>query len=112
MPDAPDIFKKRPRKIRNTKAWEAMSKKSDDSQEAEFNQAEKVIAKLGGPRAVARLLGIHHGTVYRWMDARWSNGIIPTKPAAKIRRIARANGILLTKEDWMPEARIIKVEED
>lgn len=112
MADAPDIFKKRPRKIRNTRIWQAVAKRCDPAHQAEFNQAEKVVAKLGGPQQAAKLLGIHPGTIYRWMDARWSNGIIPSQPATKIRRLARANGILLTKEDWMPEARLIKVEED
>lgn len=110
-PKTPDIFKKKPRKIRNTKPWTGMS---PTAKQAEFDQAEKVVAKLGGPRMAASMLGIHFATVYRWMDPDFSNGIIPPQPAARIKRLARQQGILLTADDWAPNPnpRIIRMEED
>lgn len=110
MATTPDIFKSKPRKIRNTPIWTGI--KEDTKFPAEWNQAEKILAKLGGPDAASKLLDLNKSSIYRWMDSRWSNGIIPNKQAARIKRIARREGIVLTAKDWEPEYRLIKKEED
>lgn len=103
------IFKKKVRKIRNTPIWK--QKNSKLGPHAEWNQAEKIIAKLGGPYKTAELVGVHSSSVFRWMSPVASNGIIPRSSAMIIRRIARQNGILITEADWMPESTKI-TEED
>lgn len=70
-----------------------------------FNQAAKVIARFGGEARMAKALGVSRVTCYRWSYARpcGSDGLIPTEHVEKIKAIARAEGILIRPEDWVPE---------
>jgi len=104
------IFKKKVRKVRNTPIWK--QKNSKLGPHAEWNQAEKIVAKLGGPYKTAELVGVDPSSVFRWMSPVASNGIIPRSSAMIIRRIARQNGILITEADWMPENTKVREEED
>lgn len=70
-----------------------------------YNQARKIIVKFGGEAKIARILGVHRSSPYRWNWAPpvGSDGLIPGRIVSKILKAARAEGILLTEEDWLPE---------
>jgi len=70
-----------------------------------YNQAAKVVARFGGEAALSRLLNISRISVYRWQYSRpyGSDGLIPTAKVERIKELARANGVLLRPEDWVPE---------
>lgn len=69
-----------------------------------YDQAAKVVARFGGEAKLARLIGVSRITVYRWQYQRpyGSDGLIPSPQIAKIRAVARGEGILLRDEDWVP----------
>lgn len=71
----------------------------------EFNQARKVAARFGGEARLADAIGVSRITVYRWQYRRpyGCDGLIPSRAIAKIRAVARLQGILLSPEDWVPE---------
>jgi hypothetical protein len=72
------------------------------------NQAIRIIDKLGGPYAVAKGIGKHPSTVYRWMYPKGIHdgcgGIIPTKSLQLVMEFARREGILLSEKDVFPFA--------
>ena len=71
-----------------------------------YNQAEKIIAKFGNARRLAKLIGVHPVNVYRWSYPRTrggTDGLIPTASLAKVLYAARSDGILLTMDDLAPE---------
>lgn len=74
-------------------------------------QAHRIIAKFGGPRALARLLGYDASQVYRWTyrKDRYSNGtngVIPEKALRRILKLARVHGVLLTQDDLDPRVKV------
>lgn len=70
-----------------------------------YNQAAKIIKRFGGEAKLAKLIGVSRVTIYRWQYQRpvGRDGLIPTPQIEKIKSIARAEGILLRPEDWVPE---------
>jgi hypothetical protein len=71
----------------------------------EGSQAARVVAKLGGPAKVAKMLGITRACVYKWLwpvDRQGTGGIIPTGQMERLCLAARLNGHLLTAEDLDP----------
>ena len=70
-------------------------------------QAHRVIAKFGGPYALARLLEYSPSQVYRWTyekDAarNGTGGVIPKAPLYRIIKLARRERVLLTSADLDP----------
>lgn len=73
-----------------------------------LTQAERIIAKFGGPYKLAEQLGVRPSTVYRWTYPKskgGSDGVIPTKSINKLLRLARVHGIFLTGDDLYPGRR-------
>jgi hypothetical protein len=70
-----------------------------------YNQAAKVIARFGSEAKLANAIGISRISCFRWQYKRpaGSDGLIPTLQIAKIKAVARAEGILIRDEDWVPE---------
>lgn len=70
-----------------------------------YNQASKIIKRFGGEAALARILNISRISCYRWQYRRpyGCDGLIPSAQVERIRELARANGVLLRPEDWVPE---------
>lgn len=67
------------------------------------SQAEAVIRKFGGVYEMAAALGVKPSTVYRWTyppGKQGTGGIIPSRKREAVKRAARREGILITKEDW------------
>jgi hypothetical protein len=75
-------------------------------------QASRIFAKFGGVPALHRALDAAGFTydissLYRWALPRekgGSAGVIPTAAQTCVAKAARREGILLTAEDWNPEA--------
>lgn len=68
-------------------------------------QAERVIAKFGGPIELSRILNYTLAAVCKWTYPRskgGSNGLIPTRAMERINTLARLHGVLLTDEDTKP----------
>ena len=70
-----------------------------------FNQAEKIIAKLGGIMPAARLLNISRVTLYRWTQPRpfGTDGLVPILMVEPVIEAAERAGIQLTYHDWTAE---------
>lgn len=70
-----------------------------------YDQARKIVAKFGGERNLASLIGCNRISVYRWSYARpyGSDGLIPTAQIDRIKDIARTEGVVLTALDWEPK---------
>lgn len=77
-----------------------------------YDQASKIVARFGGETALAHLIGVSRISVYRWQYRRpyGCDGLIPAFQIAKIKSVARGEGILLRDEDWTP--RVNRWEED
>jgi hypothetical protein len=69
-----------------------------------YDQATKIIKRFGGEVAMAQLIGVSRVTVYRWNYRRplGSDGLVPTRQINLIKSLARANGVLVQPEDWVP----------
>lgn len=69
-----------------------------------YGQAAVIIAKLGGPRALAAELGINVATCYKWGYGRprGQDGLIPGAMVEPIEKAAKRLGITLSVEDWAP----------
>ena len=68
--------------------------------------AERVIRKLGGPVAVAELLGTSRQAIYKWTYPRergGTGGYIPAKRQLELMIRAKMVGIQLTKDDFFPK---------
>lgn len=66
-------------------------------------QARRVIDKFGSEYKLAKLIEAAPSTIYRWtyeIADGGTGGLIPLKWHDKILRIARVEGIIITKEDW------------
>lgn len=70
-----------------------------------YNQAQKVVSRFGGESALARLIKCSRISIYRWQYRRpyGSDGLIPSAQIEKIKAVARAYGVLIRAEDWVPE---------
>lgn len=67
--------------------------------------AERVVNKLGGPRAVAGMLGVTTQAVYLWMrpiENGGSGGLIPMKRQIELMVAAHQRGLELSHEDFYP----------
>ena len=70
-------------------------------------QAERVIARFGGPLELARAIGYTAAAVYKWNYPRSKggcHGLIPTRAMERIQSMARMFGVLLTDEDLKPNS--------
>lgn len=68
-------------------------------------QAERVIAKFGGPTELSRILNYTLAAVCKWTYPRTKggcHGLIPTRALDRILSTARLHGVLLTEEDLKP----------
>lgn len=68
-------------------------------------QAERVIAKFGGPLELAKAIGYTYAAVMKWNYRREKggcNGLIPTRAMDRIKTNARMFGVLLDAETLMP----------
>ncbi len=72
--------------------------------------ASRVIAKLGGPEAVASILGVHVTRVFAWRRERGKSGVagrIPTQHQQALLDHARAHDIDLRPDDFFdPEPEV------
>ena len=69
-----------------------------------YDQARKIVKKLGGEAAVAKALGISRITPYRWSYGRprGTDGLVPVAMIEPLRQLAVTLGLELTPEDWFP----------
>lgn len=75
------------------------------------SQAERVLARFGGARPLARSLALvryplHYTTIYKWtypIERGGTGGVIPSKAMTKIKRAAAMEGIVMRPEDYSPE---------
>ena len=70
-----------------------------------YKQAERILAKFGGVKALCDILEKPYKnrvTVYRWTYARpyGTGGLIPQKHREEIEQAARIHGVLLLPSDW------------
>ena len=72
-----------------------------------FNQADKVLAALGGYIKVAEVLGVARSTTIRWTlpHPKGSDGLIPTAMVSRLQDLADSLGITLDAQTWLPERR-------
>ncbi|MDP3327714.1 hypothetical protein [Parvibaculum sp.] len=71
--------------------------------ENHLHPAKAVIAKLGGPEAVATVTGKHISRVYRWMYSKergGTGGVIPQRDAEKLLAHAERQGVDLHPGDF------------
>ena len=69
--------------------------------------AKSIIAKLGGPDTVAAIAGVAYTAPYRWchpVEKGGTGGLIPQKHHPKLLAHARAHGLDLRAEDFLPVA--------
>jgi hypothetical protein len=71
-----------------------------------LNPAHKIIAKLGGEKTVAELLGLELSGVYRWSyprDRGGTGGRIPARHIKPLIAAAKARGKRLSLNDFFQE---------
>lgn len=69
--------------------------------------ARKIIQSLGGPNAVAEIVGVHRTRVSNWMrpkDAGGTGGMIPFKHVPALIAAAQAKEVPLGADDFLPTA--------
>lgn len=67
--------------------------------------AASIIDRLGGVTRVASIVGVHRTRVSNWKRPRQvggTNGRVPQDYHVKLLEHARANGILLSADDFLP----------
>lgn len=67
--------------------------------------AHSIIAKFNGPTAMSKLLGIHRTRVHSWKrpkEAGGTGGIVPQKYHVALLQHAKANGLDLRPEHFLP----------
>ena len=72
---------------------------------APSNQAERIVAKMGGAYTLAKLMNLHPTTIYKWTYSEEHNGtggIIPGRQLRKLLKVAREEGIFITANDLFP----------
>jgi hypothetical protein len=70
--------------------------------------AGRIISRLGGVAAVARICGCSDSSVYRWQMSvarHGTGGIIPTRRMILILRYAQASNLPITARDFVPDAQ-------
>jgi hypothetical protein len=75
------------------------------AEQSGMEPAATIVAKLGGPSAVSRDLGVHRTRVSNWMrprDKGGTGGIIPHWHVADLLQIARDKGVALEDKDFAP----------
>lgn len=102
---------KRSKRLSNA---EGLAMNEQEHESIKLSQAERVIVKFGGPKAMADLLREldtfsgtkwSASTVYRWLYPRsknGTNGIIPQDKMEIIKRVARYCGVHITEDDLLP----------
>lgn len=70
-----------------------------------YTQASKIIARFGGEKRIAEMLGISRVTVYRWTYSApyGTDGLVPATKINRLREIAREQGVLIQDRDWVVE---------
>lgn len=71
---------------------------------APLEPANSIISRLGGPDKVREITNASRTRVYRWTQPRengGTNGVIPTRHAAKILAFAREQGIQISAEEFI-----------
>lgn len=69
--------------------------------------ASSIIAKLGGPSAVSRIVGVHRTRVSNWMRSKevgGTGGNIPFKHVPALLKAAEEKGEKLATDDFLPVA--------
>lgn len=70
--------------------------------------AYSIVHKLGGATKVANIVGKHRTRIYKWMNPReagGSDGQIPFRYAPALIAAAKARGIALSAEDFLPVSK-------
>jgi amino-acid N-acetyltransferase len=83
-----------------------------------MSEAERIIARFGGARALAAALkkigkDRDPASIYRWtypIEDGGTGGAVPSSARGDVNDAARLYGIILTAEDWLPFPTIKKVE--
>lgn len=68
-------------------------------------QADRIIARFGGVKHLARAINYSQAAVYKWNRPQYkggSDGLVPTRALERIMTVARMFGVLLTEEDLKP----------
>lgn len=71
-------------------------------------QAERIIAKMGGARRLAALLGLSPATVYRWrypVERGGTGGLIPSEYHQPVLDLAAVHTVDLRPEDFFDRPR-------
>jgi hypothetical protein len=66
-------------------------------------QAQRIIAKFGGPRRLAIAIGCQPPAVYRWTyprDRGGTDGYLPNAVKDRVKAAADLLGVEITAEDW------------
>lgn len=69
------------------------------------SQAERIIARFGGPIELAAAIQYSLPAIYKWNHPRSKHGchgLIPTRALERIITVARMFGVLLTEDDLKP----------
>jgi hypothetical protein len=63
--------------------------------------ADLVIARFGGVRPLARLLGLDHSSICRWTQKapRGGGGLIPSRYHQPLLKLAEEKGVALSADD-------------
>lgn len=85
-----------------------MSAQSEPRPETWLEPAATVVRKMGGVPMVARVLGLTHSAVYRWMwpqrpgpgESRGTGGLIPVRRQQEILEWSRRNGNHIKADDF------------
>lgn len=67
--------------------------------------AQTIVRKLGGPSVVAGIAGVHRTRVSNWMrpkSAGGTGGVIPFKHVPALIEAAKAMGLDLSADDFLP----------
>jgi hypothetical protein len=79
-----------------------------------MNPARRIIRRLGGPAAVAAIVGTAITAPYRWQHPRergGTGGIIPQRHHRALLAFARTHAIRLSADDFLPPAGATEGEE-
>ena len=71
--------------------------------------ASTIIAKLGGPTAVAEIVGVHRTRVHGWMRDKGkggTGGTIPLKHLPALMALARTRGLDIEVSDFLPRVPV------
>jgi len=79
--------------------------------------ADNVIRKCGGPRAVARLVGMSYSQVFKWRHLKskgGTGGLVPAGAQEKLMQLAVAGQVSLTPGDFfdIPEQSVASPQAD